>query len=296
MPKLHSRRMQSTVNILQSNKSSLAFRQVEDRIRSVFFANQFVLRDPAGAFRGINFVLSNGQEHNTVALGNHNFSTELSGTKNFLRLLEWYSGKDNLVLSDVHVIQTGIKNHQIITHHFDTVEEPMMRILINLREEEGQHVALGININQKKDQKVLLWLDMDQSFGTILPASLSELTFITSNQNIPTKRRQNGRSLYIIMDIIPQRDTQYNVADEIQKSMRIKSEDLVAQLKQLHANGTIPADKLQEMMKDPENAFKNMMASQADTTETRPGFKSEDEKNMTQEATHGKGEDEKRDT
>lgn len=242
----------------------------EDKILELFFANQFILSDPAKSYGAIKFVLQYGQEHNTPAPGKHNFSTELEGTKHFLRLLEWYSGKDKMELKDVHVVETGLRNHGIKAHHFDAAEESMLRIIINLRENEDQHVGLGITITPKKDQKILCWLDMTRSFATILPGTLSELTIMSGDGTIPGKRRENGRSVYIIMDIMPKKDTQYNVADEIQKSMHVKKEQFISQLQRMQKDGTLPTEKFEAMMKDPENAFMNMMKEEITAKDAVP--------------------------
>jgi hypothetical protein len=155
------------------------------------------------------------------------------------------------------------------THHFDAVDESMLRILINLREREDQHVALGVTISPKRDQKILCWLDMTRPFATILPGTLTELTFMSGNGVIPTKRRDNGRSVYVIMDIVPLKDTQYNVADEIQRSMGVKKEQFISQLQRMHKNGSLSTEKFEEMMKDPETAFLKMMKDEttAETTD-----------------------------
>lgn len=244
-------------------RTSTTIKVPEDKIAEILFANQFILADPAKSYVGVKFALQHDQTHTTPHVGKHIFSTECPVTANFLRLLEWYPGKDKMELQAVYVVETGLSFRDAKIHEFEKTDENMLRILINLREEATSHVGLGIIINPKKDQTITCWLDMQQSFATVLPGTISALSFISGNGDIPGKRRQNGKSIYVIMDIIPKQDTQYATADMVVKHTNVKQAQFIEQLKKMHKDGKLPTDKFEEMMKDPQSAFMKMVAEES---------------------------------
>jgi hypothetical protein len=139
------------------------------------------------------------------------------------------------------------------------VEEEMLRIVINLREDDVNHVGLGISIYPQPDQKITTWIDTSTSFATVISGCMSNLSFLAGNGDIPGKRVANGKSVFVIMDIIPLKDTQYNTADEIAKQSGIRPDKFLDQLKKMHNDGKISTERFQELIKDPENAMRNLM-------------------------------------
>lgn len=237
-----------------------------DKLEGLFFANQFQIEDPQKSYSGIKFALQYGQEHTTPAVGKHHFSAGLPVTQKFLGLLTWFKGKDKMELKNLFVVETGLGSRDAKLHTFDAVEEGLMRIVINLREEESivapRYVGLGITIKDKKGKEHTTWMTSRSSHGSLLPGSATQLAILSGNGVIPTTRHDNNKSIYVIMDIVPLKDTQYIAADNIMTQSDTTKEQFIGILKNLHQQGKIPTDKLQEMMKDPQAALAKLMSEE----------------------------------
>lgn len=180
------------------------------------FANEFPVLAPGLSYMVIKRLAAGDESATTLAPGYTEFALDTPRLPIFQNLLALYPDRENIAILRIRVQETGISARGIRPQEYGPTGEDTFRILINLRppvtkDEDVRPKPVGFGVKVEGAEGTIT---SRRSFATVLPSGLTNISMYSGNV-IPGTRWDSAKSLFVVIDICPLRDTHANVADRL---------------------------------------------------------------------------------